>query len=212
MAAIAVLPVLIGLAVDYAIQFQSRVEEEGDVAGGGRAGAPTIATAALATATGFLVLLLSPIPMVRGFGLLLVIGIGIAFAVTLTAGSAALALAGRASGRPGRSPAPARGARPCTALGHPPDRSPHSPEPASCSERGALRASLHHPARVLGVAFSLAAVGWVVETQTRVAPTCASWFPATCRRSATSTSCRPPRRPPASSTCSWRARTSCDLR
>ena len=37
-----------------------------------RAGAPTIATAALATGTGFLVLLLSPIPMVRGFGPLLV--------------------------------------------------------------------------------------------------------------------------------------------
>ncbi|MDR9369099.1 MMPL family transporter, partial [Conexibacter sp. JD483] len=104
MASIAVLPVLIGLAVDYAIQFQSRVEEQraagqhGAAAVGlaARAGAPTIATAALATATGFLVLLLSPVPMVRGFGLLLVVGIALAFAVTLTAGAAALALANRA--------------------------------------------------------------------------------------------------------------------
>lgn len=103
MASIAVLPVLIGLAVDYAIQFQSRVEEQraaglrGSEAVGlaARAGAPTIATAALATATGFLVLLLSPVPMVRGFGLLLVVGIALAFAVTLTAGAAALALANR---------------------------------------------------------------------------------------------------------------------
>lgn len=103
MASIAVLPVLIGLAVDYAIQFQSRIDEEAGAGGNGaeavvraaRVGAPTIATAALATATGFLVLLLSPVPMVRGFGLLLVLGVGIAFAVTLTAGSAALALAGR---------------------------------------------------------------------------------------------------------------------
>ena len=55
-------------------------------------GAPTIATAALATAVGFLVLLLSPVPMVRGFGVLLVIGIAIALACALTAGSAALAL------------------------------------------------------------------------------------------------------------------------
>ncbi|MDW5594357.1 MMPL family transporter, partial [Conexibacter stalactiti] len=103
MASIAVLPVLIGLAVDYAIQFQSRVEEERAAGHGGadavgraaRAGAPTIATAALATATGFLVLLLSPVPMVRGFGLLLVVGIALSFAVTLTAGAAALALGGR---------------------------------------------------------------------------------------------------------------------
>jgi len=103
MASIAVLPVLIGLAVDYAIQFQSRVEEQraagrdaaDAVALAARAGAPAIATAALATATGFLVLLLSPVPMVRGFGLLLVVGIGLAFACALTAGSAALGLGAR---------------------------------------------------------------------------------------------------------------------
>ena len=93
MASIAVLPILIGLAVDYAIQFQSRVQEyrsEGSatrsgvvdaVARAAGEGAPTIATAALATATGFLVLLLSPVPMVRGFGVLLVVGIAIALAV-----------------------------------------------------------------------------------------------------------------------------------
>jgi hydrophobe/amphiphile efflux-3 (HAE3) family protein len=83
MASIAVLPILIGLAVDYGIQFQSRAS-----------GAPTIAAAALATATGFLVLLLSPVPMVRGFGLLLVLGVGVALAVVLCAGSAALILKG----------------------------------------------------------------------------------------------------------------------
>jgi hydrophobe/amphiphile efflux-3 (HAE3) family protein len=100
MASIAVLPVLIGLAVDYAIQFQSRVEEQrargADGADAVRAaawvGAPAIATAALATASGFLVLLLSPVPMVRSFGLLLIAGIALAFLCALTAGSAALAL------------------------------------------------------------------------------------------------------------------------
>ena len=91
MASIAVLPVLIGLAVDYAIQFQARFDEQrarrrGTPRGrsarprrGGRAwprpaGGPTIVTAGAATAVGFLVLLLSPVPMVRGFGLLLVLG------------------------------------------------------------------------------------------------------------------------------------------
>jgi uncharacterized protein len=109
MASIAVLPILIGLAVDYAVQFQSRVEEAradpGSEAGTGEAvtraaavGAPAIATAALATAAGFLVLLLSPVPMVQGFGVLLVVGIAIALAVALTAGSAMLVLADRDGG------------------------------------------------------------------------------------------------------------------
>jgi predicted RND superfamily exporter protein len=109
MASIAVLPVLIGLGVDYAIQFQSRFNEERARAGPGvpaaaaatRAaalGAPTIATAGAATATGFLVLLLSPVPMVRGFGLLLVIGIALAFACALTAGFAAMVLGEEGAG------------------------------------------------------------------------------------------------------------------
>jgi uncharacterized protein len=109
MASIAVLPILIGLAVDYAIQFQSRVEEArgdpGSEAATGEAvvraagvGAPAIATAALATAAGFLVLLLSPVPMVQGFGVLLVVGIAIALAVALTAGSAMLVLSDRSGG------------------------------------------------------------------------------------------------------------------
>jgi hypothetical protein len=86
MASIAVLPVLIGLAVDYAIQFQARFDEEAargregpDAAmSAAAAGGPTILSAGIATAVGFLVLLLSPVPMVRSFGALLVVGIGLA--------------------------------------------------------------------------------------------------------------------------------------
>ncbi|MCW3039373.1 MAG: superfamily protein-like exporter, partial [Solirubrobacterales bacterium] len=102
MASIAVLPVLIGLAVDYAIQLQSRLQEELDGVARGdveaavgrvlRVGAPTVATAAVATAAGFLVLLLSPVPMVRGFGLLLVGGIAVALLCALTLGTALQAL------------------------------------------------------------------------------------------------------------------------
>ena len=70
-------------------------------------GAPTVATAAAATAAGFLVLALSPVPMVRGFGLLLVAGIALALGCALTLGVAALAGVGEA-----RTPAAvARGAR-----------------------------------------------------------------------------------------------------
>ena len=64
MASIAVLPVLMGLAVDYCVQFQARA-----------ASVASLATAALATCAGFAVLLLSPVPMVRGFGVLLVVGV-----------------------------------------------------------------------------------------------------------------------------------------
>jgi predicted RND superfamily exporter protein len=114
MASIGALPVLIGLAVDYAIQFQSRYEElRGTSADGARAepdpaelvpraaalGAPTLAAAGLATAGGFAVLALpvigSPVPMVRDFGVLLVVGVALAFLLALTAGSAALAIAAR---------------------------------------------------------------------------------------------------------------------
>lgn len=168
MASIAVLPVLIGLAVDYAIQLQSRVEEqhaagiEGAeaVARAARAGAPTVAVAALATATGFLVLLLSPIPMVRGFGLLLVLGIGLAFACALTAGSAALALAPRR--RPIRVKAPGALAAAWAGAG----------ELLADAVRPAVRAvftvSRRRPGRVLAVAFALAALGWAADTQTKV--------------------------------------------
>ena len=92
MATIAVLPVLIGLAVDYAIQSQARFDEvlereragpEAAAPAAAAAGGPTIATAGVATAAGFLVLLLSPVPMVSGFGVLLVVGIVIALRVRL---------------------------------------------------------------------------------------------------------------------------------
>ncbi|MEA2445515.1 MAG: uncharacterized protein QOJ12_2807 [Thermoleophilales bacterium] len=104
MASIAVLPVLIGLAVDYAIQFQARWDEqrargrppEEAATAAAAAGGPTIAAAGLATAAGFLALLLSPVPMVRSFALMLVAGILLAFACVLTAGFVLLVRFGRA--------------------------------------------------------------------------------------------------------------------
>jgi predicted RND superfamily exporter protein len=106
MASIAGLPVLLGLAVDYAIQLHARFAEAR--AGGASApraaaeaaarGGPVIATACAATAAGFLVLLLSPIPMVRSFGVVLVVGILVAFALALTAGLAVLSMTGTGEG------------------------------------------------------------------------------------------------------------------
>lgn len=168
LASIAVLPVLIGLAVDYAIQFQSRVQEERDAGAAGaeavgraaRAGAPAIATAGLATATGFLVLLLSPVPMVRGFGVLLVVGIVLAFACTLTAGSAALAVTGRRppGGRAPRVRPPAVVSASLAGAG----------ELLAGAARRVLAVATRRPGRVLAVACALAAIGWLSETQTHV--------------------------------------------
>ena len=109
-AQVAVLPILVGLAVDYAIQCQSRVGEavaagtrdpREAVAQAARAGAPTIATALVAAIAATVALVLSPVPMVRGFGVLLAVGLAIAFVCALTVGSAALVLAGEGRGETG---------------------------------------------------------------------------------------------------------------
>ena len=158
MASIAVLPILIGLSVDYAIQLQARYEEAvNDGARGAHAaslaasrGAPTIATACLATAGGFLALQLSPTPMVRGFGLLLLAGVGIAFVLALTAGSAALSLRGES-----RELIPKRVARLQARVGV---------RIANLSNR-ILAISLAHSRRVLAIGLALAVIGWVAGTQ-----------------------------------------------
>jgi uncharacterized protein len=191
-ASIAVLPILIGLAVDYAVQFQSRVQEARRAAGGTAAegiaraaglGAPAIATAALATATGFLVLLLSPVPMVQGFGLLLVVGIAVALACALTAAPAALALADRQAG--GRLMASLRGAgelvgaslRGARAMvtpsggaspfGRLSGGAPWRPKGGRPGRR-VLTFVTARPGAVLAVAAVLALGGWAADTQTAV--------------------------------------------
>jgi uncharacterized protein len=195
MASIAVLPILIGLAVDYGIQFQARAQEarlaaerEGRAAptaaeavaqAAGRA-APTIATAALATATGFLVLLLSPVPMVRGFGLVLVAGIAVALGCALTVVSAALVLGERGLGG-GRLAASLRGAgelfaAPARAV-RPALRGAGVLVAAPLGPLGRRGGSLpgriatgvmRRPGRVLALAGVLAVAGWIADTQTAV--------------------------------------------
>ena len=179
MASIAVLPVLVGLSVDYAIQFQARVGESEPVPGDPAAriaraaahGAPTIATAAAASSAAILVLLLSPVPMVRGFSVLLVVGLALALLCTLSAGAAALALS---SGRREAGGVRLGGARASLAQG-----------PLGASWRGArqllrdnpltrglagvaLGSAVRHPRRVLWIGLVLALAGWALDTQTSV--------------------------------------------
>ena len=138
MASIAALPILIGLAVDYAIQFQARFDETGSVELAAARGGPTIAAACAATAAGFLALQLSPIPMVRGFGWVLIVGIAISFAAALTIGLGTLA-AWR-----GGSEAREGGRRPVEYL---------------------LSVARTYPQAVLAVGIGLAIMGWAAGTQ-----------------------------------------------
>ena len=186
MASIAVLPVLTGLAVDYAIQFQARFAEalrEGSSAPraaveAAARGGPVIATALLATTAGFAVLLLSPIPMIRSFGLLLVAGVAIAFALAVTAGLATLSMAGRtptgsSASRPVRSGLGAdrlgslgRGTRDFVASSG--ERVAGWGERLSGWGRSALAASIAMPGRVLAAALVLAVAGWIAGTKTEL--------------------------------------------
>jgi uncharacterized protein len=155
MASIAALPILIGLAVDYAIQFQARFDETGSAEEAAARGGPTIAAACIATAAGFLALQLSPVPMVRGFGWFLIVGIAIAFVLALIAGLGTLSL-----WRAGP-----------VAAGDPP-----SPAVAEASSgRGSLRRhppverllslAQAYPAAVIGVGVGLAVMGWAAGTR-----------------------------------------------
>jgi uncharacterized protein len=177
MASVAVLPVLIGLAVDYAIQLQARSTEADALPG---AGAPTVATAALATAAGFLALLLSPVPMVRGFGLLLVLGILLAFLCALVAVPAALALRAQPE-RAGRLGPALRGLGELvgSAVRGAGDLLCAAGRPAAGAGAGAARrlggaarsavaVTAAHPRQVLAIGLVLAAAGWAADTQTHV--------------------------------------------
>ena len=152
MASIAALPILIGLAVDYAIQFQARYDETGSAAEAARLGGPAIAAACAATAAGFLALLLSPVPMVREFGWVLILGIAVAFALALTAGLGTLGFrrAGPVDVGDPPSPRTPRGWSPLRR--HPPvDR--------------LLSVARTYPVAVLGVGVGLAVMGWAAGTQ-----------------------------------------------
>ena len=190
MASVAVLPVVIGLAVDYAIQLQARFREAAEhgerppaaAVVAALRGGPVIGTAALATGVGFLSLVLSPIPMVREFAIALVAGIAAALIISLTAGLAALSMTPATSATrggprrgPGSAPVPTS-AGPIRAAG----RSARSAgrgagallsgarRRARAGGRSALATAIESPGRVLIVAAILAITGWVAGTSTKV--------------------------------------------
>lgn len=161
--AIAMLPVLVGLSVDYAIQVQARFSEArergldspGAVVRAAGVGGPVLALACLATMTGFASFGLSASPLVRSFGFLLVAGIAIALGIALWSGLAVLSM--------GRTANPGAGGGPATT----PLRrwvSSRLRRPAQL----AIATSLLRPRRVLLAAAVLAVCGWIASSQTPV--------------------------------------------
>ncbi|PKL70629.1 MAG: hydrogenase expression protein HypA [Methanomicrobiales archaeon HGW-Methanomicrobiales-1] len=90
MAVVGAFPVLIGLGIDYAIQFHARFDEEA------RKGSledavfmtvtrtgPAVLYAMLATCMGFLAMFISPVPMIRSFGIVSIIGVMCCYCISL---------------------------------------------------------------------------------------------------------------------------------
>ncbi|MDO9550565.1 MAG: hydrophobe/amphiphile efflux-3 (HAE3) family transporter [Methanoregula sp.] len=82
MVTIGAFPVMIGIGIDYAIQFHSRFDEEIRKSPIAEAitttitkTGPSVLYALIATAMGFIALTISPLPMIRSFGMTCVIGI-----------------------------------------------------------------------------------------------------------------------------------------
>jgi len=91
MATMAVLPILIGLGVDYSIQFHNRYQEEllrtktvGEAIVSSMSHMfPSVGIALLATVIGFITLYISEVPMIRDFGVALTVGIVFSYLVAI---------------------------------------------------------------------------------------------------------------------------------
>lgn len=103
MVSMSAFPILIGIGIDYAIQFQNRIQEEfGKGVTPSRAVVETVShlsspvmIALVITAMGFLSLLTSSVPMVRDFGLLCLVGLFLCYLSALFVGVTLLYMAER---------------------------------------------------------------------------------------------------------------------
>jgi len=144
------LPILIGLGTDFAIQFHNRYEEEvrrGDTAAAAVIDAvthiaPAVGIAVLATALGFITLLISRVPAVRDFGVMLTFGVGILYVVAFFLLNSILYLRDRRRSLPSAS----RTSRPFL---------PVLERLLGATARGAMR----YPLPLIAVAVLLAGVG-----------------------------------------------------
>ncbi|HID32683.1 MAG TPA: RND family transporter, partial [bacterium (Candidatus Stahlbacteria)] len=98
MVSMSAFPILIGLGIDYAIQFHNRIEEEFNrgvdakraVSETARHTAPAVLIALIITGLGFVSLFTSAVPMVQDFGMLCLVGIVCCFFSALFIGIAVI--------------------------------------------------------------------------------------------------------------------------
>lgn len=156
MASTAGLPILVGLAVDFGIQFHTRYEEEFDRAGDAavamrrslRRITPALVLALAAALIGFAALRYSLVPMVQDFAVLLGLGIVVVFVVCLFGLNAILFLRDRDATRlTEATSAPSRVER---ALGR------------------TFRAVAPHPIPILAAGVALAVAGFVLDSRLEV--------------------------------------------
>jgi hydrophobe/amphiphile efflux-3 (HAE3) family protein len=90
MAVLGAFPVMIGLGIDYGIQFHARLDEEARKGSLDKAvtvmvtkTGPAVMYAMLATCMGFIAMFISNIPMIRSFGLVAMIGVMSCFVISL---------------------------------------------------------------------------------------------------------------------------------
>lgn len=79
MVSMAVFPILIGLGIDYSIQFHNRFHEEQSVQTTLSQIGKAVGIAVFATVLGFISLYASPVPMIQDFGKMLTIGVIVSF-------------------------------------------------------------------------------------------------------------------------------------
>lgn len=79
MVSMAVFPILIGLGIDYSIQFHNRFHEEQSVQVTLTQIGKAVGIAVFATVLGFISLYASPVPMIQDFGKMLTIGVIVSF-------------------------------------------------------------------------------------------------------------------------------------
>jgi hydrophobe/amphiphile efflux-3 (HAE3) family protein len=90
MAVLGAFPVMIGLGIDYGIQFHARMDEEARKGSLDKAisvmvtrTGPAVMYAMLATCMGFIAMFISTVPMIRSFGLVAMIGVMSCFIISL---------------------------------------------------------------------------------------------------------------------------------
>ena len=167
LAALGAAPILVGLAVDYAVQLQARFDEMPESLGKVEAAVrsadlsvPMILTACLATAAGFASLYLTDFPLVSEFGLMLGAGLLVSFVVCFLMAFALLSIRGRAPVE-----------KPWGLSRIPLDRAA-----GLASRFGDL--SVTAPWRILAIGILVAAAGWLASTGVRSATDIGELLPA----------------------------------